>query len=390
MTSDPQDLGAPDLANRAWDPFWEVVHRAPAAGALPHRGQRHRDDVLRPVPVGVAPDEHQARHRRHAAVHRQRARGHQRDPVGHVRPPPRPARWCRSRAASAGSRSSSRRSTTRCPRTRRASSAKLKKMPSEYFRSNLYATFWFENNRNKLPDLIEAVGEDSILFETDFPHPTCLYPKPLESGGGRRWRRSPPETQQQDHRRERPQALPALNARRRCRGHDRALDRRPAGRRHLGTDRRPSSTRRGACRPAEVALASAAEVDDAVKVAVDASRRVGRVVAEPARRRCCSACASCSTRTATTWPRSSPASTARCSTDAQGEVARGLESVEFACGIPHLLKGSHSSRGVDAASTCTRCSQPVGVVAGITPFNFPVMVPLWMLANASRAATRSC
>jgi uncharacterized protein len=59
--------------------------------------------------------------------------------------------------------------------------AQLKKMPSEYFRSNLYATFWFENNRNKLPDLIEAVGEDNILFETDFPHPTCMYPSPLQT-----------------------------------------------------------------------------------------------------------------------------------------------------------------------------------------------------------------
>ena len=45
----------------------------------------------------------------------------------------------------------------------------------------LYATFWFENNRNKLPELVEAVGEDRILFETDFPHPTCLYPDPLEA-----------------------------------------------------------------------------------------------------------------------------------------------------------------------------------------------------------------
>ena len=59
--------------------------------------------------------------------------------------------------------------------------AKLKKPPSEYFRSNLYATFWFEKNRNKLPELVEAVGEDNILFETDFPHPTCLYPNPLQS-----------------------------------------------------------------------------------------------------------------------------------------------------------------------------------------------------------------
>jgi predicted TIM-barrel fold metal-dependent hydrolase len=59
--------------------------------------------------------------------------------------------------------------------------AQLEKMPSEYFRSNLYATFWFENNRNKLPDLIDAVGADNILLETDFPHPTCLYPKPLDT-----------------------------------------------------------------------------------------------------------------------------------------------------------------------------------------------------------------
>jgi len=63
--------------------------------------------------------------------------------------------------------------------------------------------------------------------------------------------------------------------------------------------------------------------------------------------------------------------------DARGEVARGIEVVEFACGIPHLLKGEFSedvSTGVDASSI----RQPLGVVAGITPFNFPVMVPMWM------------
>jgi malonate-semialdehyde dehydrogenase (acetylating)/methylmalonate-semialdehyde dehydrogenase len=68
-------------------------------------------------------------------------------------------------------------------------------------------------------------------------------------------------------------------------------------------------------------------------------------------------------------------------TDAAGEVARGLECVEFACGIPQLLKGTHSSevsKGVDVHTVL----HPVGVVAGITPFNFPVMVPLWMMANA--------
>src|SRR6188508_103493 len=68
-------------------------------------------------------------------------------------------------------------------------------------------------------------------------------------------------------------------------------------------------------------------------------------------------------------------------TDAMGEVARGLEVIEYACGIPTLLKGEFSeqaSTGVDVYSI----RQPVGVVAGITPFNFPAMVPMWMWAPA--------
>jgi len=67
--------------------------------------------------------------------------------------------------------------------------------------------------------------------------------------------------------------------------------------------------------------------------------------------------------------------------DAAGEVARGLEVIEFACGIPHLLKGGFSenvSTGVDSYSL----RQPIGVVAGITPFNFPAMVPMWMFPVA--------
>jgi malonate-semialdehyde dehydrogenase (acetylating)/methylmalonate-semialdehyde dehydrogenase len=67
--------------------------------------------------------------------------------------------------------------------------------------------------------------------------------------------------------------------------------------------------------------------------------------------------------------------------DARGELTRGLEVVEFACGIPHLLKGEHSlnvGTNVDSHSTL----QPVGVVVGITPFNFPVMVPMWMFPIA--------
>ena len=67
--------------------------------------------------------------------------------------------------------------------------------------------------------------------------------------------------------------------------------------------------------------------------------------------------------------------------DALGEIARGIENLEFATGIPSLLKGSFSeqvSTGVDVY----QIRQPLGVVAGITPFNFPAMVPMWMYANA--------
>ena len=67
--------------------------------------------------------------------------------------------------------------------------------------------------------------------------------------------------------------------------------------------------------------------------------------------------------------------------DALGEVVRGLEVVEFACGIPQLMKGTFSEQvaaGIDVYSF----PQPLGVVAGITPFNFPAMVPMWMYPNA--------
>jgi uncharacterized protein len=180
MTSDPQDLGAPDLANRAWDPFWDVCaeyqlpvhfHIGASVTAMTFFGQyfwpshplntqlaiggsllfignarvvtnliltgmfdRHPDLKMVSVESGVG--------------------------------------WIPFILE-----------TLDYEMAENAPSelAELKKMPSEYFRSNLYATFWFEKNRNKLPDLIEAVGEDNILFETDFPHPTCLYPKPLEA-----------------------------------------------------------------------------------------------------------------------------------------------------------------------------------------------------------------
>ncbi|MEM9964531.1 MAG: CoA-acylating methylmalonate-semialdehyde dehydrogenase [Asticcacaulis sp.] len=67
--------------------------------------------------------------------------------------------------------------------------------------------------------------------------------------------------------------------------------------------------------------------------------------------------------------------------DSKGDIQRGLEVVEFACGIPHLLKGAYThgaGPGIDVYSL----RQPLGVVAGITPFNFPAMIPMWMFAPA--------
>src|SRR5690606_30895131 len=67
--------------------------------------------------------------------------------------------------------------------------------------------------------------------------------------------------------------------------------------------------------------------------------------------------------------------------DAKGDVQRGLEVAEFATGIPHLLKGEYTEGagpGIDVYSM----RQPLGVVAGITPFNFPAMIPMWKFAPA--------
>ena len=131
---------------------------------------------------------------------------------------------------------------------------------------------------------------------------------------------------------------------------------------------------------ARVPLASAAELDAAVKIAT-AAAKTWRA-------------SSLSTRSAVMFKfrellsarkddlaRIITREHGKVHSDALGEIARGLENVEYACGIPNLLRGGYSeqvSSGVDVYSI----QQPLGVVAGITPFNFPAMVPLWMLANA--------
>jgi len=67
--------------------------------------------------------------------------------------------------------------------------------------------------------------------------------------------------------------------------------------------------------------------------------------------------------------------------DAKGSIARGLEVLEYCCGMPHLLKGSHST-DVATGIDCTTLRQPLGVCVGVSPFNFPVMIPMWLMIPA--------
>ncbi len=131
---------------------------------------------------------------------------------------------------------------------------------------------------------------------------------------------------------------------------------------------------------AEVGLASAAEVDAAV-AAASAAAREWRRVSLARRSAVLFAFRELLARHSGELAGIVTSEHGKVLSDAAGEVARGLENVEFATGVPQLLKGGFSeqvSTGVDVYSI----RQPLGVVAGITPFNFPVMVPLWMCANA--------
>ncbi len=180
MTSDPQDLGAPDLASRAWDPFWEVCceRRLPVHF---HIGA----SVTAMTFYGKYAWESQADNTKLAIGGTLLFIGNARV-VTNVILSGMFDRFPELQMVSVESgvgwipfilEALDYEMSENAPREM----AELRRLPSEYFKSNLFATFWFENNRNKLPDLIESVGEDRILFETDFPHPTCLYPNPLQS-----------------------------------------------------------------------------------------------------------------------------------------------------------------------------------------------------------------
>ena len=131
---------------------------------------------------------------------------------------------------------------------------------------------------------------------------------------------------------------------------------------------------------AEVGFASLDEIDRAVAVAAEAHRS-WRAVSLSRRAEIMFKLRELVDRHRADLARLLTAEHGKVHADALGEIARGLENIEFACGIPNLLKGGYSEQaatGVDVYSI----RQPLGVVAGITPFNFPAMVPMWMFANA--------
>jgi len=180
MTSDPQDLGAPDLANRAWDPFWQTCtelqlpvhfHIGASATSMGFYGQYPWESHAMDTKLAIGGTLLFIGNAR-VVTNLILSGMFDRHPDLKMVSVESGVGWIPFILEALD---------YEMAENAPSELAKLKKMPSEYFRTNLYATFWFENNRNKLPELIDAVGADSILFETDFPHPTCLYPNPLQT-----------------------------------------------------------------------------------------------------------------------------------------------------------------------------------------------------------------
>jgi len=178
LTSDPQDLGSPDLANRAWDPVWEACaglempvhfHIGASLTTMNFFGnypwESHDDDTKLAIGgallfIGNA----------RVVVNLICSGMFDRYPALKMVSVESGMGWVPFILEALD---------YEMDENAPAEKARMKLLPSEYFKQNIYATTWFEH-RN-LASLIDAVGEDNIMFETDFPHPTCLYPAPLKT-----------------------------------------------------------------------------------------------------------------------------------------------------------------------------------------------------------------
>jgi predicted TIM-barrel fold metal-dependent hydrolase len=182
MTADPQDSGSPDLGDPAWDPFWEVCaglrlpvhfHIGASQTALTYFGTTFwpsQDDYVKPAIGGASLFQNNSRVLLNSAY----SGMFDRHPGLKMVSVESGIGWVPFMLEAMD---------YELEENAPEWFHKLQKLPSEYFRDNWYATMWFEKGRGDLQHLVDAVGEDNILFETDFPHPTCLHPKPLEVVG---------------------------------------------------------------------------------------------------------------------------------------------------------------------------------------------------------------
>jgi predicted TIM-barrel fold metal-dependent hydrolase len=178
LTSDPQDLGSPDLANRAWDPVWEACaslhmpvhfHIGASLTTMNYFGTypwpSHDDDISLAIGgtllfIGNA----------RVVVNIICSGMLERFPELKIVSVESGTGWIPFILEALDYEMSE-----NAPKQK----AQMSLTPSEYFKRQIYATTWFE--RSDIKSMIATVGEDNIMFETDFPHPTCLYPDPLKT-----------------------------------------------------------------------------------------------------------------------------------------------------------------------------------------------------------------
>jgi predicted TIM-barrel fold metal-dependent hydrolase len=179
MTTDPQDLGAPDLASRQWDPFWAACealqmpvhfHIGASITAMNFFGQYFwpsQDEYTKPAIGGSMLFIGNAR----VLINTIYAGIFDRFPKLRMVSVESGVGWIPFMLETMDYEL-----IENAPAQYKA----LKRKPSEYFADHWHATYWFERNKGNVQGLIDSVGEDNVLFSTDFPHPTCLYPAPLE------------------------------------------------------------------------------------------------------------------------------------------------------------------------------------------------------------------
>jgi uncharacterized protein len=178
MMSDPQETGAPDLASREWDPLWEACaglalplhfHIGSSGTAMDFYGKYFwpsQNNHVKPAIGGTMLFLGNARF----IINTIYAGIFERHPGLKMVSVESGAGWVPFVLEAMDHE---------LEENAPEEFAALGRKPSEYFADHWYATFWFEENRGDLQGLVDAVGEDNLLFETDFPHPTCLYPDPL-------------------------------------------------------------------------------------------------------------------------------------------------------------------------------------------------------------------